>query len=144
MSKLLRRAKARFESAKMHYSRISEDDAHLDMCCFDLHQVIEFTLKFIIESSGSRYKVGHNLLLQLADIDQLGIQIPDKSFYLLNASIINTWETQTRHFDDFTAVRSIVDETIQKIPALFNFADSLMVEERSSSSMTESMNTFDI
>ena len=84
------------------------------------------------------------MLLQLADIEQLGIEIPDKSFYLSNASIINTWETQTRYFDDFTAVRSIVDETIQKIPALFNFADSLMVEEKSSFSKTESMNTFNM
>lgn len=31
MSKLLRRAKARFESAKMQYLKISEDDAYLDM-----------------------------------------------------------------------------------------------------------------
>lgn len=132
MSKLLRRAKARFESAKMQYSRISEDDAYLDMCCFDLQQVLEFSLKYIVESSGSRYKVGHNLLLQLTDIEQLGIEIPDKSFYLSNASIINTWETQTRYFDDFTAVISLVDEIIEKIPALFDFADSLVEEENSS------------
>ena len=125
MSKLLRRAKARFESAKMQYSKIGDDDAYLDMCCFDLQQVIEFTLKFIVESNGSRYKVGHNLLLQLADIEQLGIEIPDKSFYLSNASIINTWETQTRYFDDFTVVMSLVDEVIRKIPALIKFADSL-------------------
>lgn len=142
MSKLLRRAKARFESAKMQYSRISEDDAYLDMCCFDLQQVIEFTLKFIVESNGSKYKVGHNLLLQLADIEQLGIDIPDKSFYLSNASIFNTWETQTRYFDDFTAVISLVDETVHKIPALFEFADSLVKEEKSNSSLTKSMHVF--
>ena len=128
MSKLLRRAKARFESAKMQYSKIGDDDAYLDMCCFDLQQVIEFTLKFIVESSGRRYRVWHNLLLQLADIDELGIVIPDKSFYLANASIINTWETQTRYFDDFTTVISLVDEVIEKLPALIKFADSLVEE----------------
>lgn len=129
MSKLLRRAKARFESAKMQYARINEDDAFLDMCCFDLQQVLEFTLKFIVEISGSRYKVGHNLLLQLADLDRLGIEIPDKQFYLSNATVFNTWETQTRYFDDFTAVISLVDSTIERIPALFTFADSLIGEE---------------
>ena len=131
MSKLLRRAKARFESAKMQYSKIDEDDAFLDMCCFDLQQVLEFTLKFIVEMSGNRYKVGHNLLLQLADLDRLGVEIPDKQFYLANASIINTWETQTRYFDDFTAVISLVDSVIERIPALLAFADSLIGEESS-------------
>ena len=142
MSKLLRRAKARFESAKLQYSRISEDDAYLDMCCFDLQQVLEFTLKFIVEISGSKYKVGHNLLLQLADIDRLGIEIPDKSFYLSNASLFNTWETQTRYFDDFTAVMSLVDETVQKIPALLDFADSLVGKEDSIYPETKNMHLF--
>lgn len=131
MSKLLRRAKARFESAKMQYSRIDEDDAFLDMCCFDLQQVLEFTLKFIVEISGSKYKVGHNLLLQLTDIDRLGIEIPDKQFYLVNASIFNTWETQIRHFDDLTVEVSLVDSAIERIPTLITFADSLVGEERS-------------
>lgn len=36
---LLRRAKARFESAKMQYSKISDDDAYLDMCCLDYCQM---------------------------------------------------------------------------------------------------------
>lgn len=44
------------------------------------------------------------------------LKIPDKSFYLLNASIINTWETQTRYFGDFTVLRN---RTVQKIPILF-------------------------
>jgi HEPN domain-containing protein len=128
MSKLLRRARVRFESAKMFYSRIGEDDANLDMCCFDLQQTLEFTLKFIVESAGRKYKVGHNLLLQLADLDELGVEIPDKSFYIANASIINTWETQTRYFDDFTAVLSLVDEVLQKLPSLIDFAENMSVE----------------
>lgn len=70
MSKLLRRAKVRFESAKTLYSRINEDDAYLDMCCFDLQQTI--------------------------------------------------------------AVISLVDEAIQKVPALFEFADSLVEKANTS------------
>lgn len=61
MSKLLRRAKAHFESAKMEHARIHEDDAFLDMCCFDLQQVLAFTLKFIVEISGNKYKVGQTI-----------------------------------------------------------------------------------
>lgn len=57
-----------------------------------------------------------SLLFLRTDIEQLDFKIPDKSFYLLNASIINTWETQTRYFGDFTVLRN---RTVQKIPILF-------------------------
>lgn len=127
----------------MQYSKISDDDAYLDMCCFDLHQVIEFTLKFIAKPKGSRCKADHNLLIQLSDIEWLGIEIPDKSFYLSNASIINTWETQTRCLDDFTAVMSLADKVIEKIPELIKFADSLAEEDDGMSSETRNMNVFD-
>ena len=48
---------------------------------------------------------------------------------------------QTRYFDDFTAVMSLVDETVQKIPALFEFADSLMEKEKRDNSILDKKHT---
>ncbi|MGN0153712.1 MAG: HEPN domain-containing protein [Lachnospiraceae bacterium] len=55
MSKLLARAKVNLENAKNSYSKMGIDDAYVDDCCYNLQQVIEKTLKYIVEMNGSRY-----------------------------------------------------------------------------------------
>ena len=37
------------------------DDAYIDECCFNLQQVVEFTLKYIVEMSGEEYIENHDI-----------------------------------------------------------------------------------
>lgn len=65
MSKLLRRAKTKYNNAQNSFSRIAEDDAYADDCYYNLQQCIEFTLKYLIEVNGKRYVENHDIRAQL-------------------------------------------------------------------------------
>ena len=61
MSTMYSRSMVMMEQAKAALSRISEDEAFLDIACFDTQQAIEFLLKVVLFESGVRYDRTHNI-----------------------------------------------------------------------------------
>lgn len=106
------------------------------MCCFDLQQSLEFTLKYLVECSGEPYKFGHNILTQLADFERLHVEIPGADFFKQNAPVINTWESQLYSNDEFTVDVQLVASVMTKVLALIEFADQLAIP------ITGEMNSF--
>ncbi|MBR7094814.1 MAG: HEPN domain-containing protein [Clostridia bacterium] len=76
MSKLLARAKAKQFSAENSYKYISVDDAYIDECCFNLHQAIEFSLKYLVEMYGERYIENHDIRAQMNKLKSMDKYIP--------------------------------------------------------------------
>lgn len=129
MSKLFRRAKVCLVTAKDSYNRISEDDAFLDKCCFELQQSIEMTLKFIIELHGEKYFKTHDIRKHLDQIDDMKIDIPNKDGMRNMAVTLNSWEAESRYLDDFYAVKADIDIAMHCAIELINYAESLIMSD---------------
>lgn len=119
MSKLLARAKAKQFSAENSYKYISVDDAYIDECCFNLHQAIEFSLKYLVEMYGERYIENHDIRAQMNKLKSMDKYIPCEKELRQLASTINAWEVETIYNDNFVALiedindaRVIVNELI--------------------------------
>lgn len=132
MSRLLARAIARLDGARFYRENVAEDDAYLDSCCFSLQQSIEFALKYLVEQTGTPYKFGHDISIQLNDLIKAGIHIPHEKEFCMAAATINSWETESMYNDSFTAAISMVDDFIAYTDDLLTFAKGFITEAKDS------------
>ena len=73
MSKLYERALVKLENAENGYKKISQNDAYLDDCCYNLQQSIEMMLKYCVEMSGESYVENHDIRAQINKLDKKGV-----------------------------------------------------------------------
>ena len=126
MSKLLARAKVKYRNALNDYYQFSVDDAYIDDCCYNLQQSIEYCLKYIVELNGSNYVENHDIRAQLNKLKELKAKFPFEEAIRKNASIINSWETESRYNNDFTALIEDIDEIMSLTKDIIDYSDSLV------------------
>lgn len=126
MSKLLARAKVKYINAKNNYKMIAEDDAFLDDVCYNLQQCIEYCLKYMVEMQGEAYIENHDVRAQINRLKGLGVDIPEEEKLRLMASLLNSWEAETRYNDDFLAVAEDIDAVMQIASVLLTHCDALV------------------
>ncbi len=129
MSKLLARAKAKRFSAECSYNNISIDDAYIDECCFNLQQTIEFCLKYLVEMAGEAYTENHDIRAQINKLKKLNQFIPCENNLRTLASLINSWEVETRYNDNFTALLEDIDEVRIVADKILLYCDNLVISE---------------
>ena len=129
MSKLLARAKAKRFSAENSYNNITIDDAYIDECCFNLQQTIEFCLKYLVEMAGEVYLENHDIRSQINRLKKLNQYIPCEDKLRLLASLINSWEVETRYNDSFTALLEDIDDVRVIADEIIEYCDSLVISE---------------
>lgn len=129
MSKLLARAKAKRFSAENSYNFMSIDDAYIDECCFNLQQAIEFSLKYLVEMSGEEYIENHDIRAQMNLLKRLNKFIPCEEKLRSLASVINSWEVETRYNDNFVALLEDINEIRVIADELINYCDGLVSDE---------------
>lgn len=129
MSKLLARAKAKRFSAENSYHNMALDDAYIDECCFNLQQVVEFTLKYIVEMSGEEYIENHDIRAQINKLKKMDIYFPCEDELRKLASVINSWEVDTRYNDNFVALLDDINEVREIADKLISYCDSLVICE---------------
>ena len=126
MSKLLARARIKRINAENDYRHISEDDAYLDDCCYNLQQTIEFCLKYIVELNGENYVENHDVRAQLNKLKSTGVILPFTDDIRSLASVLNSWEAETRYNDNFTSVIEDVDEARLLADKLLEYCEGLV------------------
>ena len=126
MSKLLARAHVKRINAENDYRRISEDDAFLDDCCYNLQQTIEFCLKYIVEMNGENYAENHDVRAQLNKLRSLGVVLPFFEEVRHLASTLNSWEAESRYNDSFIAVIEDVEEARALADRILVYCDGMV------------------
>lgn len=129
MSKLLARAKAKKFSADNSYNFISVDDAYIDECCFNLQQVIEFCLKYLVEMSGENYIENHDIRAQMNILKKLDKFIPCENELRMMASTINAWAVETRYNDNFVALFEDIVDARRIADELIAYCEKLVVSK---------------
>lgn len=122
MSKLLSRAKICLEHAESDYSKINENDCYMDSCCFSLQQSIEFLLKGIVEMNGLDYAENHDVRAKLNILARHDISIPCEKEIRDKASILYSWETESRYKDSFIAAINDIEEVTAIAKSLMKYA----------------------
>ena len=128
MSKLLPRAKVKLENAVNDYRKLGTDDAYIDDCCYNLQQCIELCLKYIVELTGQPYAENHDVRAQLNRIAGSPFQVPGVETIRLLASVINSWEAESRYLDSFTATLEDIDTIMDVAKNLVVYCNSLVEE----------------
>lgn len=128
MSKLLARAKVKLVNAENDYYKLSNDDAYVDDCCYNLQQTIEYCLKYIVEMNGENYVENHDVRAQLNKLNSLDVKLPFSDGIRKMASTINSWETESRYNDDFTALKEDIDDAKKLANEMVEYCDSLVKE----------------
>lgn len=129
MSKLLARAKVKLANAENDYYKLSVDDAYVDDCCYNLEQTIEYCLKYIVEMNGENYVENHDVRAQLNKLDKLNVDLPFKQDIRKMAQTINSWETESRYNDDFTALIEDINDAKKLAYEIIRYCDSLISEK---------------
>ena len=128
MSKFLSRAKICLEHAKNDYIKIEENDCYMDSCCFNLQQCVEFLLKGIVEMNGILYAENHDVRANLNILMRNNIDIPYEKEIREKASVLYSWETESRYKDSFIAAIKDIDEVVTIAEALLQYATKDLVE----------------
>jgi len=128
MSKLLARAKVKRVNAENDYLHLSEDDAYLDDCCYNLEQAIELSLKYIVEMNGEEYVEVHDIRAQLNKLRQIDVILPFDQDIRHMAVTLNSWQAESRYNDNFTAIIDDIEEARVLADKILNYADKLVKE----------------
>lgn len=128
MSKLLARAKVKYKNALNDYYQLSQDDAYVDDCCYNLQQCIEYCLKYIVELNGENYVENHDVRAQLNKLKELKVKLPFEETIRKNASLLNSWEAESRYNDDFIALIEDINDIKSLAKQIIEYADSLIKE----------------
>lgn len=125
MSKLLARAKAKYENVENNYLKIGIDDAFLDETCFNLQQCIELCLKYLVEMNGENYVESHDIRAQINKLKSLKADIPCEEEIRKMAGTLNEWEAESRYNDNFTALIEDVEDAKRISKEILKYCDSL-------------------
>lgn len=97
MSTMYSRSVVMLEQAKVALSKVSQDDAYLDVACFDTQQAIEFLLKAVLLDHGIAYDKSHDIRYLLSLLDNTSFTFDKYDSLDLLADTITDWEEHSRY-----------------------------------------------
>lgn len=115
MSDMLGRSNVVLEISQNCLKHITEDDAYMDMACFNAQQALELLLKHIIECNGIQAPKTH-------DIDDLIIYAETAGFKYSRvdelkgiADTISKWETKSRYGSGIVTTKEKLNKVYKHI-----------------------------
>lgn len=79
--------------------------------------------------AGDAYPENHDIRAQMNKLKKLKQYIPCEDKLRLLASLINSWEIETRYSDNFKALLEAIDEVRVIADEIIEYCDSLVVSE---------------
>jgi len=102
--------------ANIALTKVVDDDAYLDLACFNTQQGIEFLIKAILEENGKVYDKTHNIRYLLELLKDTGF-VFDKMEELENISdTVTQWEEKSRYGK---GVKTMV-QTVKRVHKMYN------------------------
>ena len=115
MSTMYSRSVAMLRQAKNAILSVSEDDAFLDVACFETQQAVEFLIKAILLENGIPYDKSHDIRYLLVLLEEIPFTFEKQEALELLASTITDWEESSRYGK---GVRTTV-QTIQRVHNIY-------------------------
>lgn len=122
------RSCAALDQAKDALSKVSQDDAYLDLACFLTQQSVEFLMKAILLEYGMAYDKTHDILTLLELLRDIDFEFEQEDSLELLAATITDWEESSRYGKGIrTGVQTI--QRVHNIYASMNEAFLQKLEE---------------
>jgi HEPN domain-containing protein len=112
------RSMAMLCQAKNALEHVSEDEAFLDVACFETQQAVEFLIKAILLENGVEFEKSHDVRYLVALLEDIPFTFEKIDSLELLASTITDWEESSRYGKG-------VRTTIQTIRRVHNIYDSM-------------------
>ena len=116
MSTMYSRSVGMLEQARHALSMVGQDDAYLDIACFDTQQAIEFLLKAILLENGIAYNRSHDIRYLMTLAQQTGFKFEKEESLDMLADTITDWEESSRYGK---GIRTS-EQTIRRIHNIYN------------------------
>lgn len=116
MSKMYNRANVAMDLANVALNKVADDDAYLDLACFNTQQAVEFLIKAILEENGKAYDKTHNIRYLLELLKDISF-VFDKMEELENISdTVTQWEEKSRYGK---GVKTMV-QTVKRVQNMYD------------------------
>lgn len=118
MSTMYSRSVAMLSQAKNALLSVQEDDAFLDVACFETQQAVEFLIKAILLENGIPYDKSHDIRYLLSLLEDIPFEFEKQDALELLSSTITDWEESNRYGKG-------IRTTVQTIQRVHNIYDSM-------------------
>lgn len=120
MSVLLLKAKTKIKSVELAIDYL--EDTQFDFSgelCFGIQQILEFTIKYVLEIKGVKYRRTHDIEY-LFDLLSSVYELSDVAIQLRSvANKITKWEASSRYDEGFTVEPNTVRETYSLVKRFY-------------------------
>jgi HEPN domain-containing protein len=112
------------QQSKNALEKATEDDAFLDVACFETQQAIEFLIKAILLENGVSYSKSHDIRYLLSLLEQVNFSFEKMDSLDLLADTITDWEENSRYGK---GVRTTV-QTVQRVHNIYKSMNEAFLE----------------
>lgn len=104
--------------------KVSEDDAYLDIACFETQQALEFLIKEILNEKGTPYPKSHDIDFLLSLLAETGFTFEGFDTLALLSGTVTDWEEHSRYGK---GIRTSVD-TVRRVHRLYDSMNAAFLE----------------
>ncbi len=134
MSTMYGRSVVMFQQSKNALAKVSEDDAYLDVACFEAQQAIEFLMKGILLEYGIAYNKSHDIRYLLSLVNEAGFEFEKQDALELLSDTITDWEEGSRYGK---GVRTTV-QTVQRVHNIYKEMNETFIKTQENNNQPNS------
>lgn len=124
MSTMYSRSVVMPQQSKNALARATEDDAFLDIACFETQQAIEFLMKAILLENGIPYNKSHDIRYLYSLMENIDFKFEKQDSLELLSDTITDWEERSRYG---RGVRTTV-QTVQRVHNIYKSMNEAFLE----------------
>lgn len=119
------------EQAKNALGKVAQDEAYLDVACFETQQALEFLIKAVLLENGVYYDKSHDIRYLLSLLEETGFTFEKMEALDLLADTVTDWEESSRYGK---GVRTTV-QTIQRIHNIYKSINEAFLDTQEKNNM---------
>lgn len=119
------------EQAKNALGKVAQDEAYLDVACFETQQALEFLIKAVLLENGVYYDKSHDIRYLLSLLEDTGFTFEKMEALDLLADTVTDWEESSRYGK---GVRTTV-QTIQRIHNIYKSINEAFLDTQEKNNM---------
>ena len=124
MSTMYSRSAAMLEQSKNALKMVPEDDAYLDVACFETQQALEFLMKAILLENGIAYDKSHDIRYLLSLLKNVGFTFDKQDALEMLSDTVTDWEEGSRYGK---GVKTTV-QTVQRVHNIYKSLNEAFLE----------------
>ena len=133
MSTMYSRSAAMLEQSKNALKMVQEDDAYLDVACFETQQALEFLMKAILLENGIAYDKSHDIRYLLSLLKEVDFTFDKQDALEILSDTITDWEEGSRYGK---GVRTTV-QTVQRVHNIYKSLNETFLETQERNNQKE-------